>query len=115
MKMCRKNLFVAVVIICFSSLLHAQQWIRDKPSATAFSISSASIYTDPADYILIQRAAGFLQNDMGMITGKKPGLINTLPASAKAIIIIGTIEKSSIIQQLIKQKKLNVDKIKDKW
>src|SRR5207247_10273625 len=46
---------------------------------------------------------------------RSPELINALPASTKSIIIIGTIEKSSIIQQLIKQKKINVDKIKGKW
>jgi hypothetical protein len=115
MKMCRKNLFFVAAIICFNISIHAQQWISDKSSSNSFAISSAAIYTDPADFILIQRAAGFLQNDLEMVTGKKPELISVLPSPAKSIIIIGTIEKSSLLQQLIKQKKINVDKIKGQW
>src|SRR6266496_6380510 len=115
MKMCRMNLFLTVAIICLNVSLRAQQWVSDKATPGSFAISSAAIYTDPADLILVQRAAGFLQKDMEMVTGKKPGLITGLPASAKSIIIIGTIDNSSVIQQLIKQKKINVDKIKGKW
>jgi len=73
--MCRKNLFLIVSIVCFNASLHAQQWITDKPSANSFAISTAAIYTDTADYILVQRAAGFLQQDMEMITGGKPALV----------------------------------------
>jgi hypothetical protein len=113
--MCRKNLLFIVAIIYISASLHAQQWVSDKLTPNSFEISSVAIYTDPADFILVQRVAGFLQNDFEMVTGKKPELINALPAFAKSVIIIGTIEKSSLIQQLIKQKKINVDKIKDKW
>ena len=94
------------------------KWLSDKTSVNSFAISSSkneTIYTDPADFTLVQRAAGFLQQDIEMVTGKKPELITALPASAKSIIIIGTIEKSSLIQQLIKQKKINVDKIKGQW
>ncbi|MES1216233.1 MAG: glycosyl hydrolase 115 family protein [Bacteroidota bacterium] len=115
MKMCRKNLFFVAAILYFNSSIYAQQWISDKPSANAFAISSATVYTDPADFILVQRAAGFLQHDMEMLTGKKPELISSILSAAKTIIIIGTIERSSIIQKLIKEKKINVDKIKGKW
>ena len=115
MKTCRRTLLCVVALISLNVSLYAQQWISDNPSANSFAISSAAIYTDPADFILVQRAAAFLQHDMEMVTGKKPGLATTLPAAAKSIIIIGTIEKSSLIQQLIKQKKINVDKIKNKW
>jgi hypothetical protein len=115
MKMCSKKLFFVVAIICFEVSLHAQQWISDKSTPNSFAISSATIYTDPADFILVQRAAGFLQHDMEMITSKRPELITTLPVAAKSVIIIGTIERSSLIQQLVKQKKINVDKIKSKW
>ncbi|MBK5270093.1 MAG: glycosyl hydrolase 115 family protein, partial [Bacteroidia bacterium] len=115
MKMCRKNLFFIVAGICINASLHAQQWLSDKASASSFAISSAGICTDPADFNLVQRAAGFLQNDLKMVTGIKPELVTSIPASAKSIIIIGTIERSSLIQQLINQKKINVDKIKGKW
>ena len=115
MKMCRKNLLFVVAAIYLSHSLCAQQWVNDKSTSNSFAISSSAICTDQNDFILVQRAASFLQNDMEMITGKRPELITSLPASAKSIILIGTIDKSSLIQQLIRQKKINVDKIKGKW
>jgi hypothetical protein len=119
MKMCKKNLFFIVAIICFSISLDAQQWISDKQTPNSFAISSvtnkAVIYVDAADFILVQKAASFLQQDIKMVTGKKPEIINNTSSSAKTIIIIGSVEKSALIQQLIQQKKINVDKIKNKW
>jgi hypothetical protein len=119
MKMCKKNLFFIVAIICFSISLDAQQWISDKQTPDSFAISSvtnkAVIYVDAADFILVQKAASFLQQDIKMVTGKKPEIINNTSSSAKTIIIIGSVEKSALIQQLIQQKKINVDKIKNKW
>jgi Glycosyl hydrolase family 115/Gylcosyl hydrolase family 115 C-terminal domain len=113
--MYKKNLLLIISIICVIGSLDAQQWISDKPAPNSFAISSVTIYTDPVDFILVQKAAGFLQNDIEMVTAKKPGLANVMPSSAKNIIIIGSIEKSSLIQRLIQQKKINIDKIKNKW
>ena len=56
-----------------------------------------------------------LQSDIEMVTGRKPEIIYTLPASIKNIIIIGTLNKSSLIKRLVKEKKMNVNGIKDKW
>ena len=50
-----------------------------------------------------------------MVTGKKPEVVSAIPSSAKNIIIIGTLDGSSTINQLIKSKKINADVIKDKW
>jgi len=50
-----------------------------------------------------------------MVTGKKPELLNKLPASQKNIIVIGSIDKSPLIGQLITEKKLDVTGIKGKW
>ena len=116
--MCAKKLFLIVSAICLTITLHAQ-WISEKQTANSYAITSpgsnTTIYVDTTDFTLVQKSASFLQEDIERVTGKKPGLIHALPASAKNIIIIGSIEKSSLIQQLIQQKKINVDKIKNKW
>ncbi len=114
-----KKILLLVSINCLAVSLYAQQLVSETQIPNSFAIVSASgnamIYADGGDFTLIQKSASFLQQDIERVTGKKPELINTFPASAKNIIIIGSIEKSSLIQQLIQQKKINVDKIKNKW
>ena len=50
-----------------------------------------------------------------MVTSRKPAIISSLPPSSKNIIIIGTINGSETIHQLIKENKLNVDSVQNKW
>jgi hypothetical protein len=105
--------------VCLFISVQAQQVISDKSQPGSLEIVSAGntaiICTDLSDFELIKRSAGWLQQDVEMVTGKKLSLTNSLPSTAKNIILIGTIERSSFIQQLIRQKKLDVDKIKNKW
>src|SRR5207237_9310164 len=81
----------------------SQNYISVKKQAGSFPVVSATaataIYTDEKDYWLVQKSASLLQQDIEMVTGKKPDIIHTIPASAKNIIIIGSINQSSIIQQ----------------
>ncbi len=117
--MYKGNILLLPLAACLFISTQAQQVISDKPQPGSLEIVSANsnaiICTDPEDLSLIQRSAAWLQNDIEMVTGKKLSLSTSLPSTAKNIIIIGTIEKSKLIQQLIQQKKLNVDKVKNKW
>ena len=54
-------------------------------------------------------------NDIRKVTGTKPEVyIDKIPQT-KDIVIIGTIGKSSLIDELIAKKKIDVDGIKGKW
>ena len=57
-----------------------------------------------------------MQTDIDSVTGTKPSIIHNLhAATAKNIIIIGSINNSAIIKQLITQKKISVTSISNKW
>ncbi len=98
--------------------IQSQNFITEKKEVGSFPIVSdsriASIVFDKNDDSLVNKVAGLLQKDIEHVSGKQPSLQTTL-ASAKTIILIGNIHKSVLIQQLIKEKKLNVDKIRAKW
>src|SRR5262245_51418677 len=91
--------------------IHAQDFVLAKKEAGAFTIASpttvSAIYVEENDYTLVKKAAEFLQSDIQQVTGKKPQLLNTLSSSANSVIIIGSIEHSSLIKQLVQQKKIN--------
>jgi hypothetical protein len=105
-------------IIFISQNLFAQNFIADKNEKGSFPIvgnTATSIYTDKNDDWLIQKAASLFQKDVEMITGKNPEILTASPLQNKDIIIIGSINGSDLIQQLIQSKKINVDSIKNKW
>jgi len=95
----------------FSCTLHSQDLITEKKEAGAFPIVTGSaattsgsrataIYVDAADHWLVQRAAALLQQDIMSVTGQRPELLHKLPASAQNLIIIGSLDKSSLIGRI---------------
>lgn len=113
-----KRTVFLLAIILFSQNLFAQNFISAKNENGNFPIVSrtaTTIYMDKNDDWLIEKAASFFQQDVEMVTGKKPDAGTQLPSKANGVIIIGSIKGSNLIQQLIQSKKINVDSIKNKW
>jgi hypothetical protein len=103
--------------MCFIpvAFVNAQTILTEKQMPGGFDLAGAGIYVDINDAALVQKAAGLLQQDIEKVTGTIPLLINNIALSDKTIIIIGSIEKSSLIQQLIQQRKINTSSIVNKW
>ncbi len=76
---------------------------------------AASIYVDSADYRGVLRAAVDLQADIQRVTGDKAALLRDASQIPAQIILIGTLEKSEIIDQLVQSHKLDVSAIAGKW
>lgn len=99
--------------------LHAQSVITDKKGANSFAIVSNTetipILVDEQDHWLVQKAASFLQTDIESVTGKKPEIITKIPPGVKNVILIGSLDRSPFITQLIKHKKLKADSLTGKW
>lgn len=113
-----KRLFILCSIIFLTKNLSAQNFISDKNENGNFPIVSKAatpIYTDKNDDWLVQKAVSFFQNDVEMVSSKKPETSAALPSKAKDVIIVGSIKGSDLIQQLIQSKKINIDSIKNKW
>jgi hypothetical protein len=109
---------IILLIFSFSTVLvnGKAQLVLETRQANSFSLSNAAIYVDANDFSLVKKAAELLQQDIEMVVGKKPVLINNISAAnADNIIIIGSIEKSSLIKKLVTEKKINSNTIKDKW
>jgi len=76
---------------------------------------AAQLIVDGADYPGVRRAAADLQTDIERVSGVKPALIESGKASAAEVVLIGTIGKSAIIDQLIRDGKIDVSSIRGKW
>lgn len=105
------TLFACLLLSFFAK---AQSVVAASSDANSFAISNATIYVDNDDHQLVQVAAGLLKKDLEAVTGKTFALAHT-PGKSGTAIIIGSADKSSLIQSLIKNKKLGTKTLTGKW
>lgn len=117
--MYKRKILLLLSGICFSVLGNTQTWVAEQPGPNLLELFPANnnpvICTGAEDFTVIQKTASFLRDDIERTTGKKPALSNELPASSQMIIIIGSLEKSVWIQQLAREGKIDISRIKTKW
>jgi hypothetical protein len=120
-----KNIYLILfVLICFFFLQitfagDGDSYISNFKGQAKFTLSasdySAPLCVSSQDYPGVLRVIKQLQADIEKITNAKPYLsIDTIPES-KELVVVGTIGKSSLIDKLIQEKKLDVGCIAGKW
>ena len=94
-------------------------YIQSEISVGSFKIveknKAATIYIDPEDWAGVLRGVKDLGLDIHKVTGVQPSISYELNNPQKGAIIIGTIGKSRLIDQLIDEGKINVLDIKGQW
>jgi hypothetical protein len=95
------------------------RYILDRPAAGAFPIvrsgTAAPIYVDSADWPGIARAAADLEADIQRVTGVNTAIVRDAKSSSGNLIIVGTIGKSALVDQLIREKKIDAAGVTGKW
>ncbi|RKD13290.1 glycosyl hydrolase [Pelobium manganitolerans] len=90
----------------------------EKPNGKEFAIVSnqkaSCIVYDGSENILVAKVANFLADDVERVTAIRPQVVNTM-TGAENIILLGTVEQSSLIKQLADQKKLDISPIRGGW
>ena len=76
---------------------------------------AAAILMDKTDFAGAIRAGKSLQTDIQKVTGTEPLFSTDNITNSKQLIIIGTLGKNQWIDQLVKNKKLNVTDLQGKW
>jgi hypothetical protein len=102
-----------------TSVVFAQQAILPNSAPGAFPIAAPQkatpIYVDAGDHWLVQKAAALLQTDIEKVTGQRPDTAHSLAAAPANIIIIGSLDQSPLLKQLVQAKKIKTDSITGKW
>lgn len=110
-----KKTILLVGLFCACIQLSYAQLIAETAGPSSIALSGATILVDANDYTVVNKAAHFFSSDMQSVTLKQPVVSNKLITTSKTAIIIGSVDKSSFIKQLIQQKKINIADIKGKW
>jgi len=77
--------------------------------------SVADILVDANDKNTVRLAARLFSEDIERVTGKKAKVINNVKSASPICVIVGTIDDSSLIKELIKSGKIDVSQVKGRW
>ncbi len=89
------------------------------PRADGFVLASggrpAPIVVSATDFAGVQRAARDLGADVGRVTGTASDVtMNALP-TARAIVLVGTLGRSALVDRLVREGKVDVSGVTGKW
>jgi hypothetical protein len=115
-------LFAALVAAAPSSLLAIGQtrYIETTGSRGSFALvgprGASTIYVDVADWPGVIRAVSDLQADIQRVTTLSPAVVHDANGRRpELMVLVGTIGKSPLIDQLIRERKIDVSGIQGKW
>jgi len=110
----QKTLFI---LLCFGFIQIAaaqESYISFNPIENGFPLNSVTLFLDAEDHEGVQLVAKDLQTDFEKVTGNTPK-ISSEEVNAEYPVIIGTLGKSKLIEELVSNNKLDVSGIEGKW
>ncbi len=111
-----------VFVLFLSASVYAEQgklYVETEAGENSFRLAvpgmTAPLLISENDYPGVILALQNLRIDIGKVTGMEPELIKTPSINQKEVVIVGTLHRSALIDELIKKKKIDVSDISDKW
>ncbi|PRX49336.1 glycosyl hydrolase family 115 (putative glucuronidase) [Prauserella shujinwangii] len=76
---------------------------------------AAPIVVSGRDHPGVQRVAGDLSSDIEKVTGTRPEVVHDQPPARRDIVLVGTLGKSPLVDDLVARGKLDVTGVEGKW
>lgn len=120
----QRNIFVLTVLLLFATVnisyaINPNKYVTNQATNRSFPLASngkvASILISDADFPGVLRVVGHLQKDIQTVTSFLPTILKTKTVTEDYLIIIGTLGKSLIIDQLAKEGKIDAAQLHGKW
>lgn len=110
-------LVVLMMTICSANAQGpSRSWCN---TTTGFPLATqtrqAPLIVDTTDFTGVRRAARDLASDIQRVTGKRPQVLRQIPAGEQAIIIAGTLGHHALIDEWVRDGKLQVNDVAGKW
>ncbi|WP_343697049.1 glycosyl hydrolase 115 family protein [Flavobacterium sp.] len=115
-------LILSLFLIGLSTKLYAinpEKYVVNQASAENFPLVSkgktASIWVDDKDYAGVLKVTGHLENDIFNVSDLHSKRIKKISEAEHFVVIIGTLGKSELINQLVKKGKIDAAELQGKW
>jgi len=96
-----------------------KSYIRFEKVEGGFPLSasgkSTPLCVSSKDYPGVLRLVAAFQNDIASVTGAMPDIFTDEVPSSKEIVIVGTLGRSPLIEQLVQAKKISTEGIEGEW
>ena len=100
-------------------LAFAAPWVSEQPHAGDFPLHvdgvPAPIVVSQEDYDVVQIAARDLAADLGRVTGREGALHRDTVGLKTPLVLVGTLGKNPLIDELVSRGKLDVTDLKGAW
>lgn len=114
-----KFVILCIVLLVANFAYAANTFVSEENEAGSFPIVhrglAAPIYLSDEDFSGVLKVARHLQADIHKVTGKKPAVLSDITDSENTLVIIGTLGKNPLVDQLASSKKIDVSKVSGKW
>jgi hypothetical protein len=81
----------------------------------AISLVKAPIFVDSADFVGVHIAAATLAEDFARVTGGAVPVVTSEQSASECCIVVGSIQKSKLIQKLALDGKVDTAKVQGRW
>ena len=112
------------VLLCFAACTHGAHALFEPPIVSfdeGFDITRPLIAVDADDHVGVHIAANAVADDFERVTGTRGQTANATaddvpaPGNGTALVLVGSLDSSAVIQSLITAEKLNTSEIAGKW
>lgn len=116
----KKSLLLFIIIFSSVSSSLAQVSVsHGKESKAGFPVvtrgETATVYYALADAEVVKKAVHLLVEDIDRVTGKRIQACTSLPSRPDALLLVGTLGKNKLIDQLVASGKIDVSAIRGGW
>jgi hypothetical protein len=117
--LCVLLLLAGILLSANSVAAGVQEFVTTSYRAGDFKLawedSVADIYVSGAETPAVRNAATLLTEDVERVTGRKPALKNSVTGLSSHAVIVGTIGKRQVIQDLVTAGKIDVSEVAGRW
>lgn len=113
------NNLETIVALPTKDTFPSSSFLSTNKEESAFTLVENGIASDilvsESDHPGVLRVAGMFQKDLGHVSGRKPELIVGDTHKSKNLIIVGTLGKSTLIDRLAQEGRIDVARLEGKW
>ena len=97
----------------------ADSYVTTEAASDAFPLSTdgraATLHVSEADFPGVVRAVRDLQSDVERVTGNRPEVSTDAPQRGEAVVLVGTLGRSPLIDELVRTGKLDAAGVAGRW
>jgi hypothetical protein len=104
---------------CTLAAASSERWVGDEPKRESFPLvfaeKTADVVYAVEDFRVVSIAVNDLARDVERVTGKRPTVQTNATTAKSAAVLVGTLGRSPLIDEVVRKTGLDVSALRDQW